>query len=155
MKLKEATTPLDYQIGADLFKEYAAFIDVDLQFQNFDEELRHIQQNYSRPKGALFIAYNDLGSPMGCYAIRPFEDSICELKRMYVKPEFQGKGLGSKLLHNAVFTAQELGYQKMRLDTLPSMKHAIALYSKFGFYPIDPYRFNPIEGSIFMEINLG
>ena len=100
------------------------------------------------------MVQNDI-STLGCFGIRRFEGTVCELKRMYLKKEVRGFGIGRLMLGKSFELGKELGYQKMRLDTLPTMKSAIALYNLMGFYEIEPYRFNPIKGAKFFEINLG
>lgn len=154
MELKEVKSFEEYKVAADLFKEYAAQIGHDLAFQNFNEELQKIESHYSPPGGAIFIAYNEERMPLGCFAIRKFDSGICELKRMYLKKEARGLGIGKQLLRKAIEVGRDLGYQKMRLDTLPAMDSAIKLYEKTGFYKIEPYRFNPIEGALFYEFKL-
>lgn len=110
---------------------------------------------YARPDGTLCIAYTKDGSgPLGCFGIRKSEKGICELKRMYLRTEARGLGLGKQLLKRAIEAGRELGYTKMRLDTLPTMHSAIHLYLKAGFYEIGPYCFNPVTGTKFFEITL-
>ncbi len=154
MELKEAKSDSEYKTAIQLFKEYVSQIGVDLEFQNFNEEIENIKSLYSRPKGVLFIALDDKRSPLGCVGIRKLENSICELKRMYLKEEARGLGIGKQLLKKAIEVGEELGYQKMRLDTLPIMHSAIDLYKRTGFYEIEPYRFNPIKGTKYFEIKL-
>ncbi|QHT65564.1 GNAT family N-acetyltransferase [Rhodocytophaga rosea] len=154
IEIKEVQTENEYLVAADLFKEYASQLGVDLSFQNFNKEIENISQEYARPYGALFIAYTDDKIPMGCFGIRKLENSICELKRMYLRTEARGLGLGRQLLRKAINVGKELGYAKMRLDTLPTMLSAIHLYTNEGFYEIAPYRFNPITGTKYMEVNL-
>lgn len=154
MELKEVKSYEEYKVATELFKEYAAQIGHDLEFQNFNEELQKIESHYSPPGGAIFIAYNEEDTPMGCFGIRKLDGSICELKRMYLKKEARGLGSGKRLLRKAIEVGRELGYQKMRLDTLPTMDSAIKLYEKTGFYKIESYRFNPIEGALYYEIKL-
>ncbi|UGU15165.1 GNAT family N-acetyltransferase [Sinomicrobium kalidii] len=153
-QLREATTEKDYETATSLFKEYAVGIGVDLEFQNFNEEIKTIKSQYSRPGGILFIAFDAEENPLGCFGIRKLDTGICELKRMYLKEEARGRGLGKRFLVKAIRTAEELGYKKMRLDTLPDMRAAIGLYKKMGFYEIRPYRFNPVPGTKYMEIML-
>lgn len=155
IELIEVQSDKEFTTARKLFKEYASQIGVDLSFQKFDEEIRDIEQQYSRPDGILFIACDIDAHPIGCFGIRRFEDSICELKRMYVKKEARGHGVGKELLAKAIDIAKELTYKKMRLDTLPSMESAIGLYKKTGFYEIEAYRFNPIEGTKYFEIQVG
>ncbi|MGW9686973.1 GNAT family N-acetyltransferase [Flagellimonas sp. 2504JD1-5] len=152
--LREALSTEHFDIGAELFQEYALHIGLDLEFQNFNDELKNLKKQYSRPDGILFIAYSEQEFPMGCFGIRRLNDTICELKRMYLKKEARGKGLGKIFMKKAISLGKELGYSKMRLDTLPSMLPALGLYKKFGFYEIPPYRFNPIDGTKYLEIQL-
>lgn len=154
--LVEAASPLDYQVAIVLLKEYAEYIGVDLSFQNFGQEIANLQYQYGRPKGTLYLVVDDEKSveAVGCFGIRTFKGSICELKRMYLKKAYHGKGIGALMLNEAIQIGKKLGYQKMRLDTLPTMQSAIKLYQKVGFYEIEPYRFNPIEGTKYFEIVL-
>jgi len=154
-KLIEAKSTKDFKTAVQLFKEYASQIGVDLEFQDFNKEIENIESQYSRPKGILFVARNDKNAPLGCFAIRELKARICELKRMYLKKEARGLGIGRKMLDESIEIGKELGYKKMRLDTLPEMHAAITLYQKAGFYEIAPYRFNPIKGSKYFEIELG
>lgn len=151
ISIKEVKTTKEYEIAKTLFKEYVALLGVDLSFQNFQEELENIAVQYSKPDGVLFIAYQNEQTPVACFGVRKLTTEICELKRMYVRKEARGIGLGSQLLTKSFEVGQELGYQKMRLDTLPTMGAAIKLYTKAGFYEISAYRFNPIIGTKFME----
>ena len=154
LQFVEATTDEQFKMAAELFKEYAAQIKVDLSFQNFEKELIEIKEQYARPTGVLFVLHHMDKIPMGCFGIRKFEGTICELKRMYLKEALRGKGLGKTLVTKAIEAGKALQYTKMRLDTLPTMKTAISLYQKMGFYEIAAYRFNPIEGTKYFEIHL-
>jgi ribosomal protein S18 acetylase RimI-like enzyme len=154
IKLTEAKSSSDYEIAIKLFKEYASQIGIDLGFQNFNEEIENLESKYSRPKGVIYIAYNDENSPVGCFGIRAFDSTICELKRMYLKEEARGLGIGKLMMKKSITVAKELGYDKMRLDTLSSMLPAVGLYEKSGFYEIEPYYFNPIEEAKYFEISL-
>ena len=152
--LIEVKTAKDYSKAIQLFKEYAASINVDLSFQNFEKELSEVDKQYARPLGVLFLLVDSNEEAVGCFGIRKLSAGICELKRMYLKKEVRGKGLGSFLLKEAIKSGEDLNYSKMRLDTLPTMKSAISLYENMGFYEIEPYRFNPIEGTKYFEISL-
>ncbi|MEL7120061.1 MAG: GNAT family N-acetyltransferase, partial [Bacteroidota bacterium] len=123
-------------------------------FQDFEKELENIESQYSRPEGILYIAYDEKGKAMGCFGIRKWAESICELKRMYINKAYRKQGFGSTFMSKSLEVAKELGYEKMRLDTLPTMHSAIQLYEKYGFYEIEPYRFNPIGGTKYFENNL-
>lgn len=150
----EAKSKEEYQIAGSLFQEYADQLGVDLEFQNFKQELATLETQFSRPHGVLFLVKNASDEFIGCFAVRDYEHPICELKRMYIKAEARGLGIGRKMLEKSIEISRQLGYEKMRLDTLPSMTKAQSLYSKMGFYDIDPYRYNPIKWTKFMEIIL-
>ena len=129
-----------------MFEEYAASLEVSLDFQGFDNELATLPGDYAPPRGCLLLALWD-GNGAGCVALRPMQDSTCEMKRLYVRPAFRGLKIGRTLAEMVIQRARELGYDKMQLDTLPSMKQAQAMYASLGFQMIPPYRYNPIEGT--------
>jgi len=152
--LSQAQSEEAFELAKHLFKEYAEELGIDLSFQNFAKELEQVENEYAPPHGALFLAFDEQKEAIACFAIRLWEGKICELKRMYIRKAFRGKGLGKKLLHTSIEKAKTLGYEKMRLDTLPSMQAAIKLYENMGFVEIEAYRFNPIEGTKYFEKTL-
>lgn len=138
----------------ELWREYAAALDVDLCFQNFEKELAELPGAYAPPDGLLLLAVND-EQLAGCVALRKIGDGICEMKRLYVRPEFRGDGIGKKLALSLIEEARRIGYTRMRLDTLPAqMNEAVTMYRALGFKSIAPYYRNPVEGAIFMELSL-
>jgi len=153
LKIIKAHTEGDVPQVRELFKEYEASLGISLCFQGFEKELASLPGEYAPPEGRLLLALWD-GRLAGCVALRKDDQDACEMKRLYVRPPFRGKGVGRTLAHAIIAEAKEIGYKKMRLDTLPSMKEAIALYQSLGFQPTASYRHNPIEGAIFMELAL-
>lgn len=137
----------------ELFREYEAAIKVDLCFQGFERELAELPGAYAPPKGRLLMALVD-GSAAGCIGVREIESGVCEMKRLYVRPAFRGMNLGRSLVEAAIEGAREAGYIKMRLDTMPFMREAIALYRAIGFREIEGYRFNPSDGALYFELGL-
>lgn len=135
------------------FKEYADSLHFDLSFQDFEKELSELPGKYAPPTGCALLAFDGKLSA-GCVAMRRIDPEICEMKRLYVRPEFQGKGIGKLLVTAVIDVARKQKYRRMRLDTVPSMKSAITLYQSLGFVEIDSYRENPIEGALFLELDL-
>jgi ribosomal protein S18 acetylase RimI-like enzyme len=137
-----------------LFKEYASSLGFDLSFQDFAYELAHLPGCYAAPGGVILLA-QDQGQAIGCAAVRPFiDDGVCEMKRLYVRHPYRGKGAGRRLVLEGIEHARRIGYDFVRLDTAPWMTEAIALYHSLGFHEIEPYRFNPIAGAVYLELKL-
>lgn len=153
LEIVSAQTGEDLEQVQILWREYADSLDFNLDFQNFHEELTNLPGDYVKPAGCLLLAkYRD--ELAGCVALRQLSDSICEMKRLYIRPEFRGLGIGRALAEAIVEQARAIGYTRMRLDTAPSMEAARALYKSLGFKKIGPYRYNPLEGAEFMELDL-
>lgn len=137
----------------ELFTEYAASLDFDLSFQNYEKEYAELPGEYTPPNGRLLLAI--YGTEIaGCVALRSITEDICEMKRLYVRPNLRGKGIGRSLAMAIIEAARKIGYSSMRLDTVPSMKGAVSLYQALGFKNIKPYRYNPIGGAQFMQLSL-
>lgn len=137
-----------------LFVEYAEWLGFDLCFQGFDRELAELPGKYAEPEGRLYLAYLH-GEPVGCVGLRPLEDNICEMKRLYLRSEARGSGLGRMLIERLISDAREIGYMAMRLDTYPpKMAAAVKLYYEYGFTEIKPYYENPHSGVLYMELSL-
>jgi putative acetyltransferase len=145
-----ANTETEYAAAAILFKEYAAWLNIDLGFQKFEEELLLLKEMYAFPVGAILLSKHE-NIFTGCVAVRKKENDIAELKRMFIKENYRNEGIGALLLQKALEIAAKLQYKKIRLDTLDTMTPAINLYKKFGFYEIEPYYFNPEKNAVFFE----
>ncbi len=140
-----------------LFRAYEASIDTDLCFQSFEEEVAALPGDYEPPSGCLLLALvpdEDTNQAAGCVALRPFQEGVCEMKRLYVPADFRGQGIGIRLIQEVIVRAQQMGYQYLWLDTLPSMTQAIMLYESLGFTDIAAYRHNPIAGVRYLELDL-
>ena len=148
------TDPQELSAVRDLFREYADALGVDLGFQNFAEELTGLPGRYAPPVGCILLA--KVGDrPVGCVALRPLGDGACEIKRLYVRPQFRGTGLGRALAERVIREARDLGYNCIRLDTIPSVQDkAVLLYRALGFEDVLAYCHNPVPGAVFMELRL-
>ena len=137
------------------FRNYAAWLGVDLSYQNFEQEMALLPGAYSAPQGRLFFAEVD-GCPAGCVGVRPLPESegLCEMKRLYVSPEARGQGVGAALAMAAIKAAKDIGYKKLMLDTLPNMRMAVKLYRELGFTEAPAYYQTPIEGTMFLTLDL-
>jgi ribosomal protein S18 acetylase RimI-like enzyme len=153
IKLLPATTPEQLEQARALFREYSAGLGASFCFQGFEEELATLPGKYASPQGCLLLAHCE-GRLAGCVALRPLEEGVCEMKRLYVRPEFRSRKIGRLLTEAILVEARRIGFAVMRLDTLPQLKRALALYRSLGFREIAPYYDNPIEGVIFMELPL-
>jgi ribosomal protein S18 acetylase RimI-like enzyme len=152
--LTEAETAGDVNEAHTLFEEYAAGVGISLCFQNFDQELANLPGDYASPSGRLLLARLE-GEVAGCIALRKLDDKTCEMKRLYLRPEFRGKGLGAKMVHALLDEAKQIGYSKVRLDTLPGrMDEAIGLYRSIGFKEIPAYYDTPFGDTLYMELDL-
>lgn len=136
-----------------LFREYEQSLGFTLDFQDFEKELARLPGEYAAPHGRLFLALED-GQVAGCVALRRFRTHVCEMKRLYVRPDFRGEGIGRALAVRLIKEAREIGYRCMRLDTIATMHEAIALYLSLGFREIGSYRFNPLPDARYMELTL-
>lgn len=149
--------PIDSQETINLAKEilieYEDAIGVDLSFQNFQGEVMGLPGKYAPPSGSFLLAFIN-GQLAGCVALRKNMEKVCELKRLYVRKEFRAHKLGEMLVEEVIEEAKRLGYDRIRLDTLPTMKAAQKLYEKFGFQDIEPYIYHPMEGTRYMELSL-
>jgi len=150
----QAESPPQIAQARELFVEYAQSLGFSLCFQSFDEELAGLPGDYAPPPGRLLLAEYE-GELAGCIALRPKESGICEMKRLFLRPQFRGESLGRILAERVIAEARKIGYKRMRLDTVePVMKDAVAMYRKLGFEEIAPYCENPIAGALYMELEL-
>ena len=152
-RIIHATTKDHYQSARELFIRYADSLGFDLEFQGFSRELAELPGEYASPGGCILLAEATAGFA-GCVALRPLQDKICEMKRLFVIPEYRSRGIGGALANSVIGEARKKGYRKMRLDTIESMKAAQTLYFSLGFKTIEAYCYNPLEKPCFMEMEL-
>ncbi|HYY68163.1 MAG TPA: GNAT family N-acetyltransferase [Terriglobales bacterium] len=156
LQIIQVRTPEQIAAVRELFLEYAHSLNFSLCFQSFDQELRSLPGDYSPPAGRLLLAQFNNSHPAGCVALHRLENGICEMKRLYVRPNFRGFKIGRRLAEALIVEARAAGYQRMRLDTVaPVMQRAVQLYRVLGFYEIAAYRPNPLKGALYMELALG
>ncbi len=153
LRIRDADTAEWVGTARTLFLEYARSLDFALCFQDFDRELAELPGRYAPPSGRLLLAL-DGEEVAGCVALRGLDAATCEMKRLWVRPAWRGRGVGRRLAEAVVAAAREIGYARVRLDTVPSMTAAIALYGHLGFVEIAPYTENPVPGATFMELRL-
>lgn len=153
MQIIVARTPAQYQAAVSLFKEYAQGLGIDLQFQQFDQELQVIPTRYGPPQGELWLI-QDTDQWVGCAALKQLDEHTCELKRMFVQPAYRGRGLADQLMEQALTTALDLGYQVMKLDSLRRLTPALKLYQRYGFEETTPYNYNPEADVVYFEKRL-
>jgi GNAT superfamily N-acetyltransferase len=153
VEIAPAASPGELAAVRALIEEYQRSLGVDLEFQGFSHELAHLGEMYGPPDGALFLAVL-AGVPIGCVGVRRFDARCCEMKRLYVRPQGRGHGVGRRLAERAMDAGRAAGYAAMRLDTLPTMGDAQALYERLGFRDVAAYRANPVAGTRFLEASL-
>jgi len=153
LRIVQAEGARDIEQVRLLFREYENFLGFDLCFQSFEKELAELPGRYAPPWGRLYLAEFE-GCPAGCIALRQIGEGVCEMKRLYVRPEFRGKKIGRALAERLLQEARLIGYQVMRLDTLARLTEAVSLYRSLGFRSCAPYVPNPIADAVFMELTL-
>ena len=154
LTIVQARTEDEIAAARELFREYEAWLGLDLCFQGFEDELRRLPGKYAQPEGRLFLAYTD-EQLAGCIALRNIGEGMCEMKRLFVRDGFRGQRAGIALIEKLIADAREIGYTAMRLDTYPTkMGKAVSLYASYGFVEIPPYYDNPHTGVLFMELQL-
>lgn len=138
----------------ELFTEYTDMLGIDLTFQGFDEEIHTLPGKYALPKGRLYIAVCD-DDLAGCIALRPLDEKCCEMKRLFVRPQFRGLKIGKLLIDTIIAEAKNMQYEYMVLDSLSSLERAVSIYKSMGFCETEPYYNNPIPGAVYLRLDLG
>jgi len=153
IRINYAKSTKDFDKTKILFMEYAESLDFSLSFQNFEDEIECVPGKYQKPDGCIILAWEKLDC-IGCVCMRPLNDTSCEIKRLYVKPTFRGRGLGQLMTRKIIRYSKERNYTKILLDTITSMKTAIKIYKSLGFVETEPYYNNPLPDVVFFELNL-
>ena len=154
LQIRQTESAAEIALVRELFLEYAQSLGFSLCFQSFDQELAGLPGDYAPPEGRLLLLVRQ-NDPAGCVALHKIDAEICEMKRLYVRPKFHGMGLGKILADQIIADARKIGYTRLRLDTVePMMRTAVAMYRNLGFREIAPYRENPIDGALYMELEL-
>lgn len=151
--IKKASSEEDIELARQLLREYGELRCYDIALGDYEKEVAGLPGEYAPPEGCLLLAFHD-DVPAGCVALRRRDEEVSEMKRLYVKSDFRGRRIGRALVEEVIMEARNKGYRLMRLDTHPWMKEAESLYRSVGFYEIGPYRYNPIEGVKFFELQL-
>ena len=155
IRLEPARTADEIAAIRELFQEYAQSLGFNLCFQSFDTELASLPGDYAPPDGRLLLLTVE-GIPAGCVALHGISPGVSEMKRLYLRPQFRGRGLGKLLTESIISEARQIGYERIRLDTVePMMRAAVSIYRNLGFQEIPPYRPNPIAGALYLELALG
>ena len=153
IEIKSARFPEDLKLVVAIFREYVASPSVSLDFQGYESEFASLPGKYAAPDGRLFLLWKD-GAVVGCAALRKVDGSICEMKRVYIRPAVRGKGLGRRLIESILAEAREAGYSRVCLDVLPEFFAAQGIYESLGFRPAPPITFNPVPGTKFLSLDL-
>lgn len=153
MRIIPVETKRDIEDAARLVAEYAESLGFDLSFQDFDAEIADLSGHYAPPENCLLLARVE-GQAVGCIAMKRFDDGACEMKRLYVRAEHRGRGIGRALCEAVIAAARQAGYKHMRLDTVLPRDAAMGLYYSLGFENIEPYRYNPMKNAAYLELRL-